>query len=220
MMRQALKLGLAGCCVVLAGFIAQQILATGDMGAPPPRIAAGEIVGGAASADALADGSDLLGDVLARPLFSAQRRAKGGAVPIVAVEPPPAAAMQEPPPRLAGVMMTPDGAEALFARDGKNFVSGRTGDRIGAFRILRIEDMRVVLLGPDGTVTLEPTGTSGAARRTTEAVAVAVPAGRPSAAWVAANPVAATSLALAAGHAGRMDLYGPGPNQHREPITP
>lgn len=215
---RSLKIILMFTCLALVAVIAHSaVLAPAKLSAPTQRSLAAEPEQPALAQDALAGGQDLLVEVLARPVFSADRR---GRPAVAAIEIRPAAvAVQGPPPRLAGVMMTPEGAEALFARDGRDFVPVRAGERVEGWTVTRIEDMRVVLSGADGEIVLEPTGIASGGRQAAQS-GIARGDLRPTAAWAAANPVAATAMALAASHSGRGDPYEPGPLQRRDPVTP
>lgn len=92
--------------------------------------------------------------ILARPLFSPTRR--------------PAAPSAEPAkpiaemPRLAGVLVSEAGSEAIFARPGQKPTVVRTGDRIGSYSVASISAGEVVLSGPAGAMTLHPAFASAA----------------------------------------------------------
>ncbi len=95
---------------------------------------------------------DAAGDVaaiLARPLFSPGRRPLA---PNVVAEATPAAAAL---PRLTGVLVTGAGKSAIFAAQPRATVVGE-GGRLGRFTVRSIEPGRVVVIGPDGARTVEP----------------------------------------------------------------
>ena len=92
--------------------------------------------------------------ILARPLFSPTRRP-----PAPSAEPArPVAEM----PRLAGVLVSETGSEAIFARPGQKPTVARTGERIGPYLVTSISAGEVTLSGPAGAVTLHPVFASAA----------------------------------------------------------
>ncbi|HJS85532.1 MAG TPA: hypothetical protein VJ779_08725 [Acetobacteraceae bacterium] len=104
--------------------------------------------------------------ILARPLFSPTRR-----------PPAPSAGPAKPAaemPRLAGVLVSEAGSEAIFAQAGQKPSVVRAGDRIGPYLVTSISAGEVTLSGPAGTVTLHPAFASGA-----EQPAPTAPAARP-----------------------------------------
>lgn len=82
---------------------------------------------------------------LARPLFSPSRR------PVATVVSGPRE------PRLAGIVLAPSGAKAIFAGDGdaRGIVAG-VGQQAGSWRVLAIAVDGVRVIGPDGLRTLHP----------------------------------------------------------------
>lgn len=85
--------------------------------------------------------------ILARPLFSPDRR-------------PPAGSAATPAartglPRLAGVLIDPSGRRAIFA-DGPRQSVVTEGGAVGEWRVAAIEAGQVTLRGPDGTLRLHP----------------------------------------------------------------
>lgn len=67
----------------------------------------------------------------------------------------------EPPPRLSGVMNGPGGAAALMQMDSSGS-SGRlyhAGDRIGGYRLVKIDDSSVIVSGPRGRVRIRVSST-------------------------------------------------------------
>jgi hypothetical protein len=88
--------------------------------------------------------------VLARPLFNPDRRPAG---------PAPVAASQDAGlPRLTGIMITPNGRSAIFAPagGGKPAVVAEGGS-LGVYVVQTISLGEVVLTGPDGSHSLNPT---------------------------------------------------------------
>lgn len=62
-----------------------------------------------------------------------------------------------PPPRVFGTMMGPGGATALMQTDSAG-ASGRLyreGERVGAYRILKISSSSVIVRGPEGRIELK-----------------------------------------------------------------
>lgn len=83
--------------------------------------------------------------VLARPLFSPQRR-------------PASVAVSGPQrPRLAGIIVAPGGRRAIFAGagDARGLVVG-VGQQAGAWHVMAIDDSGVRVSGPDGMRVLHP----------------------------------------------------------------
>ncbi len=116
--------------------------------------------------------------ILARPLFSPTRRspaAEAGSVKAVAEM-----------PRLAGVLVSEAGSEAIFARPGQKPTVVRAGDRIGPYLVTSISAGEVSLAGPTGPVTIHPAFASAAEQPTTPAT----PAGTPYRPRVAQSPPA------------------------------
>ncbi|MCQ8279325.1 hypothetical protein NFI95_12820 [Acetobacteraceae bacterium KSS8] len=90
--------------------------------------------------------------ILARPVFSPQRR-------------PPSVAVAGPQqPRLSGIIVGPNGRRAIFAGagDARGTVVD-VGGQAGAWRVLAINDHAVRVSGPDGVRTLHPSRDKAAA---------------------------------------------------------
>ena len=87
--------------------------------------------------------------ILARPLFSPGRRPLA---PDVVAEAAPAAAVL---PRLAGVLVTAAGKSAIFAAEPRATVV-QEGGKLGRFTVRSIEPGQVVVAGPDGLRTVQP----------------------------------------------------------------
>jgi hypothetical protein len=88
--------------------------------------------------------------ILARPLFNLDRRP---------FDPAPVAAGENAAlPRLSGIVITPQGRSAIFtpAGGGKQTVVAE-GDSLGSYVVQTISSDEVVLAGPDGSHSLNPT---------------------------------------------------------------
>jgi hypothetical protein len=110
--------------------------------------------------------------ILARPLFSADRR------PPIDEATTDAAVVPDASPRLAGVLVSPAGKTAIFAdpTGGKPIVV-REGGRIGAYTVRAIEAGQVTLTGPQGVQVLRPAFAPGSAGPGSPAAAAPPPAG-------------------------------------------
>ncbi len=98
---------------------------------------------------------DLVETILDRPLLDPSREAKAGTATM------PAAA-GDALPRLAGVLIGPDGAKALFAATGgKPLVLGE-GDRLGPYEVTKIEPNAVTLTGSEGDRLIHPSHAAAA----------------------------------------------------------
>jgi hypothetical protein len=116
------------------------------------------------------DAGPWVATILARPLFSPTRR-----------PPAPSAGPAKPTaemPRLAGVLVSEAGGEAIFARPGQKPTVARTGDRVGPYLVTSISAGEVTLSGPAGAVTLHPAFAS-AAEQPPAAPAAPSPLGKP-----------------------------------------
>lgn len=89
--------------------------------------------------------------ILARPLFSPDRRPPGVAVADAPVAVAPSL------PRVAGIVVTPAGRRAIFAEKGtKPLVLGE-GGQVGGFTVQSIQAGQVTVRGPEGVRVLSPT---------------------------------------------------------------
>ncbi len=87
-------------------------------------------------------------------------------------------------PRLAGVVVGPDGASAIFADDAKQtWVTLSEGGRIGGYQVLSIVPGKVSVRGPDGDLEMTTTGDPTPRLEAPPPV----PAGSPQAATVASG---------------------------------
>jgi hypothetical protein len=95
--------------------------------------------------------------ILAHPLFSPDRR------PLAAANQPAGDTGRAELPRLSGILITPDGASAIFAGSPaeRPVVAGK-GTKIGPWEIVGIDAGQVRLLGPEGERTVQPRYANGA----------------------------------------------------------
>jgi hypothetical protein len=137
------RVGLAAVALGLCGLIGLEI-AVRDGGAdasPGPVISASAPVMPAAPTTR----RDVrLGAILARPLFSPDRRpAAAGARSISGL------------PRLSGIIVAGGRKLAIFAAPGKPIVA-EEGLRVGAYDVTAISDLGVTVAGPEGATLLRP----------------------------------------------------------------
>jgi hypothetical protein len=92
--------------------------------------------------------------VLARPLFSPDRRPSSVAAPVAAAGPTGL-------PRLTGTLIGPSERSAIFAAAGHNPVVVHEGAEIDGYTVTSIEAGQVRLRGPEGAPVLHPTFQSG-----------------------------------------------------------
>jgi hypothetical protein len=110
--------------------------------------------------------NDWVATVLARPLFSPDRRPAADAVTVASGRTVPGL------PRLAGILVGPFGRSAIFASNGAKPIVVQEGGRVAAYTIKSIEATQVRLLGPDGAQVLYPSfepAATPAARRPAQA---------------------------------------------------
>jgi hypothetical protein len=96
-----------------------------------------------------ARGEELMARALARPLFNADRRPTPGEGAAAARAAP------AEPPRLAGILITAEGRQAIFAAGDRSIVV-REGGSIGAFLVTGISGEQVSVNGPTGPRILRP----------------------------------------------------------------
>ena len=154
----------AGLCVVIAGELAavgsDNLAQTSSpqLESPAPSSTAVELIAPAADRGALMD------KVLARPLFSPDRRAPSAPV---SVEQAPAAL-----PRLTGVLVDKHSGSAIFAAaGGSKALVAQVGGQVGNYTVESIKAGEVTLSGPGGTLVLKPH--SAAAPDTGSAISMA-----------------------------------------------
>lgn len=155
-MNRLLFPALIGLVLLLAAALAWQIGQDGSS-APSPPSAVGPVARPASPAEMASDSSAVqrsVAAILARPLFAPDRR------PIATTA--PAAATAVGLPRLAGVVVTSSGRQAIFAAggDGRQ-IAVAEGGQIGAFTISRIDADAVIIAGPDGSRMLRPSFAKG-----------------------------------------------------------
>jgi general secretion pathway protein N len=127
--------------LVLCGVIGLEV----GGGAARPEVAVVPVVAGVrAGGERLARADDGEKVVLARPLFSPDRR------PLVA-----AAHSVSGLPRLSGIVVSGARKVALFAGPGRTIVA-EEGLRVGAYDVVAISDSGVTVAGPGGTTVLRP----------------------------------------------------------------
>jgi len=121
--------------------------------APRPRAA----VAAAAPQVAPDHTSEWLAAILARPVFSPDRR------PASAGTSAPGARSPEGLPRLSGVLVGPFGRSAIFAADGRKPLVVGEGGHIDAWTVRTIDADEVEVSGPGGASTLRPSFASSSA---------------------------------------------------------
>jgi hypothetical protein len=99
---------------------------------------------------------DWVATVLARPLFSPDRRPANVATTVVG-------GSLVGLPRLAGIMVGPFGRSAIFATGDAKPMVVEEGAHIASYTVKSIESMQVRLLGPNGEQVLYPTFATAAA---------------------------------------------------------
>lgn len=113
--------------------------------APPPRAA---VAAAAVPAVAPDRTNEWVNAILARPLFSRDRRpAAGGTASATAVS---------SLPRLSGVLVGPFGRRAIFAADGSKPMVVGEGAQVSDWTVRVIEAGAVRLVGPGGEQVLHP----------------------------------------------------------------
>ncbi len=117
---------------------------------PAASEASAHVPPSAATAAAALDG--WLRTILERPLFSPSRR------------PGQAAVASSELPRLAGIIIGPDGARAIFASAGdRRAIVAGPGGHAGPYLIRAVDRSGVAVTGPDGARLLHPVYDAGAA---------------------------------------------------------
>ncbi len=152
----ALLPALAGLAALLAGLVAFEITR-------PPPMPAGDAVAVAppppaptAAAAATSDAAQLrswVATILARPLFSHDRRPVEGAAPVL---------VADVLPRLTGITVSPGGRHAIFAGSAGKPVVASPGDHLGGFTVQAIEPGEVTVAGAGGTRVLRPSFSAAA----------------------------------------------------------
>lgn len=139
--------GMLLACAGLVGVIALEIndAQRGNV-TPPQTLAATPLSPRSVAPDHV---RDWVAAVLARPLFSPDRRPAAAPVSTASNRVPGL-------PRLAGILVGPSGRSAIFAADGSKPIVAQEGGHVGAYTIKAIETAQVQLAGPDGTRVLNP----------------------------------------------------------------
>jgi hypothetical protein len=138
---------MGAAALVLCGVIGIELAGGGET---RPELAAARPVpavpGGApvAAAEPLSQRDVRLAAILARPLFSPDRRPAASAARSVSGL-----------PRLTGIVVTGSHKVAIFAAPGKAVVA-EEGVRLGAYEVMAIGDAGVTVAGPEGTTVLRP----------------------------------------------------------------
>jgi len=137
----------------LVGIIAWEVsdAPPANVTSPPPRAAPAASPAPAATAD---HQREWVATVLARPLFSPDRRPSSVAATAATAHPSGL-------PRLTGTLVGPSERSAIFAAAGRDPIVVHEGGRIDAYTVTSIEPGQVRLRGPDGTRILHPTFQSG-----------------------------------------------------------
>lgn len=143
------RIGLLATAAVLGATIAWEVgvfSPPAQVAVAPPRAAAEP----PQPAETLERTGEWVATILARPLFSPDRR------------PPAQAAVEAGPsmpaglPRLTGIMIGPFGRSAIFANDGGKPIVVAEGGQIGAWTIRAIKVGEVQVVGPEGARSLRP----------------------------------------------------------------
>ena len=146
---------LAACSLALAGVIAKEWRSGAPVSlSPPPPASAAAVSDPAAKLQGGQHGAAFVNEILARPLFTASRRPPAGADR--AAGNTTAAALKG---RLAGIVVSPAGSEALFVEAGKaKSVTVREGESFEGWTVERIEPEHVMVRAGARLETIEPAG--------------------------------------------------------------
>jgi general secretion pathway protein N len=207
-------------CILLGGVIVAELTA-GDGGASDGPAVAHPVDRSAAPRPQAPRDEELLATILARPLFSPNRK-------------PPADEVAGQPAgpdlndvRLTGIVVAADRRLAIFALPGAKALVRGEGETVNDWRLDTITPHQVVLSGPAGTRTLQPKIDASVVRRApgpprpSQNAApmprpAAVPGAPPAAPPVAAPPRAAASRAGAPALAPTMAPLLPRTERGRE----
>lgn len=142
---------LAGLLVIVAGLasiIAWEIgnAPTADVASPHPSVA---VAGARVPASEADRTGDWVATVLARPLFSPDRRPAVDTATVAGTSLPGL-------PRLSGILVGPFGRQAIFAASGRKPIVVEEGAKIDAYTVKSIDATQVRLLGPNGMQVLKP----------------------------------------------------------------
>jgi len=138
---------LSGLGLVSAALVAVIAFETTGTPVPPSAVAPPPPpLGLPVAADA--DVQALVPVILARPLFSPDRRPKAG---------PAAVGVTDDMPRLAGMLIDRSDRHAIFQPTGDaKPVIVAVGDQVGGYKVQEITAEAVTLAGPKGTLVLQP----------------------------------------------------------------
>lgn len=139
--------------VVLMATVAWEIDGAPQADVMPARQHA-VVAASALTASAIDRSTDWVATVLARPLFSPDRRP--------GAEITTAGAGQAGLPRLTAILVGPFGRSAIFAADSRKPVVVQEGARIDAYTVKAIDAAEVRVVGPDGVRVLYPAFQSAA----------------------------------------------------------
>jgi hypothetical protein len=144
-------IGLSALSVILAGAIAFEIVGP----APQPSLEPANIVTPVRDVQSsVAQPPDQhgpwLNEILARPLFSPDRRPAGIVSDVRGL------------PRLTGIIVSDTRRIAIFASaSGDHAIVGEVGTHIGVYEVKAVDDAGVTVLGPGGTSVIRPLFDSG-----------------------------------------------------------
>ena len=152
-----------------SGAAAGAAAGAGPAGAIDPAASGGSPHGPPSAANAAAALDGWVSTILARPLFSPSRR------------PGQAVVASTELPRLAGIIIGPDGARAIFATSGdRRAIVAGPGGHAGPYLIRAVDRAGVAVTGPDGERLLHPAYDPNAAAGSTAIPGSAMP-GQPQA---------------------------------------
>ena len=139
--------GLGLAILALSGIVAFEIMA--DQPSPdrlPNPVAPGRTRQAAGSVEPAYQTDRLLREILARPVFSPDRR------PVAS-----AARTTSGLPRLTGIVVAGSQQIAIFAASpGGRPIAAAKGERVGAYEVREISSDGVTMSGPDGTTVITP----------------------------------------------------------------
>jgi hypothetical protein len=156
---RVLRLVLSGLCAGFASLIAIEVTSALTAGATSERPTRN--VSTTASKRGDPDTSALIAEILERPLFSPDRAPRD-----VETAAGPQIEEKEPPQlesRLTGIMIGPQGREALFQQGDGNFTALKEGGEIDGWKVTAIRNAEVVLSSDFGNQVVEVTDGEGAA---------------------------------------------------------
>jgi hypothetical protein len=138
---------MGAAALALCGVIGIELAGGGETRpdiAPARPVPAVPGAGSAGAAEPVGQRDARVTAILARPLFSPDRRPAASAARSVSGL-----------PRLTGIVVTAGHKVAIFATPGKAVVA-EEGVRLGAYEVTAISDSGVTVAGPEGTTMLRP----------------------------------------------------------------